>query len=398
MNESQDGSSAARRALSDPDDPPGRGFFGRIMGALGGADTPQASPPQGQDGQPLVAALPGLAGLSRLRVEDVAIPEAEIVAVPVEIDRDALVGVFRESGFSRLPVYGETLDQPLGLLLLKDLALEYGFNGGTRAIDLKPLLRPLLYVPPSMPLVVLLQKMQTSRIHMALVIDEYGGVVGLVTIEDLIEQVVGEIEDEHDEEAEGWWVREASGSWVVQARTPLEEFEAEIGQSLTETLDQDEIDTLGGLVFLLAGRVPARGEVIPHPDGVEFEVLEADPRRVKRLRVRAKGRPGLASGPALAASETVRRDTPAAAPDTKRQHGSAAPPAAKRQHGPAAGTEAPAPIPSAPRPLAALPSRQRPEPGASAAPVADPAPPAVGEAPAGVESVSPSAARRGGRG
>jgi magnesium and cobalt transporter len=148
------------------------------------------------------------------------------------------------------------------------------------------MIRPLLYAPPSMPIGVLLQKMQNERSHMALVIDEYGGVDGLVTIEDLIEQVVGEIEDEHDLEDDSYWTVEKPGCYLAMAKTPLDELEAEIGRSLTDGLDDEEIDTLGGLIFLLAGRVPARGEVVRHPAGPEFEVVDADPRRVKRLRMR----------------------------------------------------------------------------------------------------------------
>jgi magnesium and cobalt transporter len=150
------------------------------------------------------------------------------------------------------------------------------------------MLRPLLFVPPSMTIGVLLSKMQAERRHMALVIDEYGGVDGLVTIEDLIEQVIGEIEDEHDVDEGTYWSIESTGCYLALSKTPLDDFEAEIGMSLTdhEDVDEEEIDTLGGLVFMLAGRVPARGEVVPHPDGPEFEVIDADPRRIKRLRVR----------------------------------------------------------------------------------------------------------------
>ena len=142
-----------------------------------------------------------------------------------------------------------------------------------------------------MPLGVLLQKMQAERIHMALVIDEYGGTDGLVTIEDLIEQVVGEIEDEHDLNEDELWLREKPGVYMAEAKTPLEDFEDEIGMTLTDhdEIDEEEIDTLGGLVFMLSGRVPARGEVVVHPDGPEFEVIDADPRRIKRLRVRMAG-------------------------------------------------------------------------------------------------------------
>jgi magnesium and cobalt transporter len=171
---------------------------------------------------------------------------------------------------------------------LKDFALTHGFNGDSTPFDLPEMLRPLLFVPPSMPIGVLLTKMQAERRHMALVIDEYGGVDGLVTIEDLIEQVVGEIEDEHDTDEDQSWALEKPGCYIALARTPLEEFEEEIGVSLTahDTVDEEEIDTLGGLVFMLSGRVPARGEVVVHPDGPEFEVIDADPRRIKRLRVR----------------------------------------------------------------------------------------------------------------
>ena len=263
----------------DSEDPGQRGLFGRLIGAFSPVEEAQAR----QEGAQVVAL--GLARLRRLRLEDVAVPRAEIVAVPVDIDRAGLVAAFRDSGFSRVPVYEETLDRPLGLLLLKDLALRYGFNGH-HAFDLRPLLRPLIYAPPSMPAAKLLQRMQAERTHMALVIDEYGGVDGLVTIEDLLEQVVGEIEDEHDTDDERPWVREDEGAWLMQARAPLEEVEAELGVTLVPDESRDEIDTLGGVVAFIAGRVPARGEVIHHPEGFDFEIVDADPRRIKRLRVR----------------------------------------------------------------------------------------------------------------
>jgi magnesium and cobalt transporter len=189
---------------------------------------------------------------------------------------------------TRIPVYDGTLDTPIGIANLKDFALLHGFNGGAEPMELREMVRPLIYVPPSMPLGVLLQKMQAERIHMALVIDEYGGTDGLVTIEDVIEQVVGEIEDEHDVEEVKSWILEKPGCYLAQARTDLDDFEAEIGMVLTDPveIDEEEIDTLGGLVTMLAGHLPARGEVILHPDGPEFEVVDADPRRIKRLRVR----------------------------------------------------------------------------------------------------------------
>ncbi len=229
--------------------------------------------------------LPGIGNLRRLRVDDVAVPKVEIVAVPLDIGKDDLVEVFREHGFSRVPVYKGTLDQPQGLVLLKDLALQHGFGASGR-FSLKRLLRPVLYAPPSMPIGVLLQKMQRERVHMALVIDEYGGVDGLVTIEDLIETVIGEIEDEHDEEEGALWKEERPGVYVAMAATPLEEIEAATGLKLRHDEDDEEIDTLGGIVFLRTGRVPARGEVVPHESGAEFEVIDADPRRIKRVRIR----------------------------------------------------------------------------------------------------------------
>ena len=268
---------------------PGReetGFLSRVLHALNPRETGKLPAPQ------LVERpVHGVMNLRRMRVEDVAIPRAEITAVPETTNRDELVEVFKASGLTRVPVFEGTLDTPLGFAHLKDFALQHGFNGGDKSFDLMAMLRPLLFVPPSMSIGVLLAKMQTERRHMALVIDEYGGVDGLVTIEDLIEQVVGEIEDEHDTDEAAHFVRETGDCYTALAKTPLEDFEAEIGLSLTdhETVDGEEIDTLGGLVFMLAGRVPARGEVIPHPNGPDFEVIDADPRRIKRLRIRLSG-------------------------------------------------------------------------------------------------------------
>jgi magnesium and cobalt transporter len=260
------------------------GFFTRVIGALSASDS-RKEDAEGVAPGPVPH---GMVNLRRMRVEDVAVPSAEIIALPVTASLEELVSAFKHSGFTRIPIYDGTLDNPIGFAHLKDLALRYGFNGGGGAFDLKGMLRPLLFVPPSMTIGVLLTKMQTERRHMALVIDEYGGTDGLVTIEDLIEQVIGEIEDEHDQDEDQYWYEEKPGCYVALAKTPLDEFEAEIGQSLTahDEVDEEEIDTLGGLVFMLSGRVPARGEVVPHPEGPEFEVIDADPRRIKRLRVR----------------------------------------------------------------------------------------------------------------
>ena len=287
MGETGDGSSSAAQGARQEDDESTRGFFGRLFEVLGGGDS-TSDDDSGLSS--MVSAEKGskanLANLTRMRVEDVMIPKVEIVAVPVDIEKDDLVEVFRESGLSRLPVYKGTLDSPVGMVHLKDFALKHGFNGNGEEFALGKMLRPLLYAPPSMPIGVLLQKMQSDRMHMALVIDEYGGVDGLATIEDLIEQVIGEIEDEHDIAEGRYWTQETAGCFLAQARTPIEEFEAEVGMKLVPEEDEEEIDTLGGLVFMLAGRVPARGEVVKHPDGPDFEVVDADPRRIKRLRVR----------------------------------------------------------------------------------------------------------------
>jgi magnesium and cobalt transporter len=266
------------------------GFFSRVIGALSPPDaagSTLSTPLSSERGTT------GMGNLRRMRVDDVMIPKADIVAVSQTSSMDELVAVFKESGLTRLPVYDGTLDTPIGMAHLKDLALKFGFNGKPKNFDLSELVRPLVYVPPSMTIGVLLTKMQAERRHMALVIDEYGGVDGLVTIEDLIEQVIGQIEDEHDIDEGIYWSEEKPGQYLALAKTPLSDFEEEVGLSLTahEDVDEEEIDTLGGLVFMLSGRVPARGEVVVHPDGPEFEVMDADPRRIKRLRVRMNGSP-----------------------------------------------------------------------------------------------------------
>lgn len=295
MGDTDGSSGAAQSALSQTEETPpnserSSGFFARVIDAFSPANGDPSVEGEA-DPQPLTPQH-GLINLRRMRVEDVAIPKADIIAVPQDISLAELVDVFKESGKTRLPVYDGTLDTPVGMAHLKDLALGYGFNGGGADFDLSALIRPLLFVPPSMGIGVLLTKMQTERRHLALVIDEYGGVDGLATIEDLIEQVVGEIEDEHDIDDEAMWTLEKPGLYSAFAKTPLTEFEAEIGISLTDhqDIDPEEIDTLGGLVFMLTGRVPTRGEVVPHPDGPEFEITDADPRRIKRLRVRLPDR------------------------------------------------------------------------------------------------------------
>jgi len=227
-----------------------------------------------------------------LKLRDIMVPRAEIVAVDESIGLGELLKMFREAQHSRLPVFRETLDDPTGLIHVKDVMglLEPEPDG---AYCLSPharitaLRRPILFAPPSMRALDLLLKMQASHTHLALVIDEYGGTDGLVSIEDIIEEIVGDIADEHDEDAA---VLKPDGDGVIaDARMDLEDFKEQTGHDLMVDDGEDEIerdiDSLGGLVVSLLGRVPQRGEIIAHPDGTEFQVLEADPRRVRKLRV-----------------------------------------------------------------------------------------------------------------
>ena len=277
MGDITDGSSnAAQRAQALAQ--PKTGFWQRLIG-------PAKPAPEATDDVADTGELQNdLGHLQSLRIDEIAVPKADIVAVPEDSTLKEVVEAFGDSTLTRLPVYRETLDEPLGLIHLKDLALRHGFGKG-KSFNMAKILRPLIYAPPSMPLSVLLQKMQSEHIHMALVIDEYGGVDGLVTIEDLLEQIVGEIVDEHDEEEADLWVEEAPGVYLAQARAALKDIEEVAGVDLLpDDLDED-IDTLGGIVVMLAGRVPVQGEVICDEQGNEFEVIDADPRKIKRLRV-----------------------------------------------------------------------------------------------------------------
>ena len=224
-----------------------------------------------------------------LTVADVMTPRADITALELLAPFEAVVAAFAESEHSRLPVYRETLDDPVGVVHLKDvfkLLAAPDARHATQNAVLAKVKRETLYVPWSMRAADLLVRMQTTRIHMAMVIDEFGGVDGLVTLEDVIEAVVGEIDDEHDEAAEIQIIVRAGGVFEVDGRVDLEELEAALGRRLATDDLEEEIDTAAGLVTALAGRVPQRGEVIAHPDGLDFEVTDADPRRVKRLRIR----------------------------------------------------------------------------------------------------------------
>jgi CBS domain containing-hemolysin-like protein len=250
--------------------------------------------------------LKNILGLRERRIEDVMVPRADIVAVPHEVALGELLKVFESAGHSRLVVYQETLDDPVGIVHIRDLMAlmikQAAVNPSGRrkkppagldfkAIDLAvplsaaKIVRSLLFVPPSMPAVDLLAKMQASRIHLALVIDEYGGTDGLVSMEDLVEQVVGDIEDEHDEADALKVIRQSDGSFLADGRAHIEDVVASVGKEFDIGDAASEVDTLGGYVVTLIGRVPVRGELVRGPDSFEFQVLDADPRRVKRIRI-----------------------------------------------------------------------------------------------------------------
>jgi CBS domain containing-hemolysin-like protein len=242
--------------------------------------------------------LGNLLRLGELKVSDVMAPRAEIVAVDESIGLSELLKLFREVQHSRLPMFRETLDDPTGLIHVKDvMGLLSPEAGGayclSPAAKITALRRPILFAPPSMRALDLLLKMQATHTHLALVIDEYGGTDGLVSIEDIIEEIVGDIADEHDEVTAP--LKPEDGSYIADARMDLDDFRAETGHDFLAQAGEEEaapdIDSLGGLVVSLLGRVPQRGEIVTHPDGSEFQVLEADPRRVRRLRIKLPQKP-----------------------------------------------------------------------------------------------------------
>jgi CBS domain containing-hemolysin-like protein len=294
---------------------PGPGLFDRLRSLLGlGAasvrdDIQDAleTPSTDADFSPLERAmLQNVLALHEVRVEDIMIPRADIVAVPLDAPLPEVLSVFRTAGHSRLPVHAENLDDPRGMVHIRDFldfiaGLEMGFGAGhvTDETAAAPtdrrrfqdmtlrdagILRPVLFAPPSMPALDLLVKMQTSRTHMALVIDEYGGTDGIASIEDIVEVIVGDIEDEHDEAESLQIETTGEGQLVADARASLDDVAQAIGKAVAEITDAEDIDTLGGLITSLAGHVPLRGEILSH-DGIEFEVLDADPRRVKRVKI-----------------------------------------------------------------------------------------------------------------
>ena len=234
------------------------------------------------------------------------VPRADVIALTLDTPLRDVLSLFRTAGHSRLPVYGETLDDPRGMIHIRDFVVflasdpRFGLIAGVEKpghadsaesgldmpLSAANILRPVLYAPPSMPALDLLLKMQASRTHMALVIDEYGGTDGLVSIEDVVESIVGDIEDEHDEAESRELHSSGDGGFVAEARASLADVSRAVGFDFASLADAEEVDTIGGLVTAAAGRVPGRGEILRGPGEFEFEVLDADPRRVKRLKIR----------------------------------------------------------------------------------------------------------------
>ena len=220
-----------------------------------------------------------------LQVWDVMVPRSDIMSIDSASTLDQVIDTMRESTHTRLPVFRDTLDDIAGMVHLKDLL---PFWGDGEDFNLQSILRELLFVPPSMKVLDLLMKMRDTGIHMAIVIDEYGGTDGMVTIEDLVEEIVGEIQDEHDKILPPSLTEHSDGSIEADARVDVEDLEKHLALELLERDRREDVDTLGGLIFTLVDRVPARGEIVRHQSGVEFEVLDADPRRVKRVLIRQR--------------------------------------------------------------------------------------------------------------
>ena len=219
--------------------------------------------------------------LHNVTAEDVMVPRADIIAMDENAELHAVADLMSEAAHSRLPVYHEQLDEVVGFVHMKDVLATLRAAPHQRVHELK---RDILFAAPSIRVLDLLLEMRAQRTHMAIVVDEFGGVDGLVTIEDLVEEIVGEIEDEHDEDGPNMTLN-PDGSILADARTEIEELEEQIGAFVTDE-EREESDTLGGVVFLLIDRIPRRSEVVSHDSGVEFEVVDADARRIKRLRVR----------------------------------------------------------------------------------------------------------------
>jgi magnesium and cobalt transporter len=232
-----------------------------------------------------------IANVLRLRgttADDVMIPRADIIAMPIDLTLDQALEVIRREGHSRMPIYREQLDDIAGMIHIKDV---FAYVGRPDEFRLESILRRPLLVAPQIPVLDLLLQMRMNRMHLALVVDEYGGIDGLLTIEDLVETITGDIADEHDEPDLPMVIERPDGTFDLDARMAIEDFEQRFGPRLTEDEREADIDTVGGLVFTIAGRVPSRGEVISHASGVEFRILEADARRIRRLRAKLPAAP-----------------------------------------------------------------------------------------------------------
>ena len=269
-------------------------------------ETHEAQNPENDLGQETKSMMRNLIAFSDLRVDDVMVPRADIIAIEDSSTMRELLLKFNEANHSRLPVYRETLDDVAGMIHVKDFMRWMSVKGGKRKSKTKAsgitisttdlsqtvkqsgLYRDVLFVPPSMPAADLLLKMQASHIHMAIVIDEYGGSDGLISIEDLVEEIVGDISDEHDVDEEELIKQQGENIYTADARVHISIVDKLLGVDLLSDEEEDEADTLGGLIFEMAGRVPARGEIIKHTSGLEFEILQSDARRVKRIRIHVK--------------------------------------------------------------------------------------------------------------
>ncbi|MFT3988718.1 hemolysin family protein [Aestuariivirga sp.] len=286
---------------------PDKGLRESLEGAIQTHEAQNSSENLGQEAKSMML---NIIDFSDLRVDDVMVPRADIEAIDDTATLRELMKHFLDAGHSRLPVYKETLDGITGMVHVKDFMGWMAAKGQKRrktksekpapagisitAADLSTtvrqsgLHREVLFVPPSMPATDLLVKMQASHIHLAIVIDEYGGTDGLVSIEDLVEEIVGDISDEHDTDEDSLIKKTGDGVYTALGRVDISKLEDLLGVDFLPEDEEEEADTLAGLVFKLAGRVPARGEIIRHPSGTEFEILDSDPRRVKRLRITVK--------------------------------------------------------------------------------------------------------------
>jgi magnesium and cobalt transporter len=250
---------------------------------LEAADTPEAQSAPSELDRHERLLIQNILRLRETTADDVMVPRADIVAMRSDLTLEQAIEQIRGDGHSRLPVYREQLDDIIGMVHVKDV---FAYVGRPEAFSLEAILRKPLMVAPRIRVLDLMLQMRQQRVHMALVVDEYGGIDGLVTIEDLVETITGEIEDEHDDEETPMVTERPDGALDLNARLPVADFEKRMGPILSDDERDADIDTVGGLVFTLAGRVPAKGEVISHPSGLEFRILDADARKIRRLRAR----------------------------------------------------------------------------------------------------------------